>query len=341
MMQRLALPCLLLLAPVACSQVLIRQLLQLAKLQTCRSNSSSRVMRVLLRKAVSLMQQSLAVVFLLVLVQLQPTVCSLLAGLMHHLEHLHLQGSSLQTQLAAVASVQCLMLRELSTATQLLQQTLALVYRQQGPLLVSPQARQAAAWQVPHNIQLQGRQASALELQRAWLQAVVSRLQQHSLLGSASVSLLAVLLDSSVLHQVVLLSPAAGQQRGLKARALPLGCRHPVQQVPPLQQTLGWGRQSVHLQDSWGQGQHTLHRLRRALLLQVVSASKHSALQLTALQLRQGPHQGGWPWQASTTQTLRLALQWAWQEVWGQHRLQAFPAAAQQGRAVPLTQLSA
>jgi hypothetical protein len=119
-MQRPALLCLLLLAPVACSQALFRQLPQVAQLQTCRS-SCSLVARVLVRKAVYLFQQAPTVV-ILVLLQQQPTVSNMLAGLVHHLEHLPLQTSALQRQLAAVAGVQCLMLRELSAATQLLLQ---------------------------------------------------------------------------------------------------------------------------------------------------------------------------------------------------------------------------
>jgi hypothetical protein len=104
---------------------------------------------------------------------------------------------------------------------------------------------------VPHSTQLQGQQASALEeLQRVWLQAAVSRLLQ---LASASVPLLAVLLDSPVLHQAGLPSPAVGQltgrqQLGLKARASPLGCRRPVQQVPAVQQRQAWGCRSVQVQ---------------------------------------------------------------------------------------------
>lgn len=215
-MQHLALSCLLMLAPAACSQVLIRQLLQMAQLQSRRSKGSSLLLGLLLHKAVSLLPPSLVVVLLLVLVQQQPTVYSMLAELIQ----LQLPSNRPQMQLAAVGLVQCLILREL-----LLSQTWPLVHKQQ----------------VPQAIQLQGPPASALELQQAWLQAAV----QHSLLASASVSLLAVVLDSSVMHQAALLSPAPEQltarlQLGIKACqgvSRPLDFRHPVQQVPPVQQT--------------------------------------------------------------------------------------------------------
>jgi hypothetical protein len=246
------------------------------QLQTCRSNSSSLLVSVQLSKAVSLRQSS-AVAFLVVLVQQPSMVCSLLAELIQHMEHLQLQSNPLQMQLAVKALVQCLMPRELPAVTQLLHQSWALVHRQQAA----------------HELQLQGPQASALELQQAWLAAAVSRLQQHSLLASASVPLLAVLLDSSVLHQAALLSPAPGQltarqQLELKALPLPLGYRHPVQQVLQLQQARGWGCHSVHLQGLWGQGQDTALRLEPALVLQVGPACNHSARQL-----QQGPRQGG------------------------------------------------